>query len=67
MQERQNHSRLQWFDRYCASKTVLFWACTDRCWSVEAILSFEAARADPRVPIPMAASSSPLWSSGEVG
>jgi hypothetical protein len=27
MQERQNGSRLQWFDQYRASKTVLFWAC----------------------------------------
>ena len=27
MQQRQNHSRLQRFDQYRASKTVLFWAC----------------------------------------
>jgi hypothetical protein len=27
MQQRQNGSRLQWFDQYQASKTVLFWAC----------------------------------------
>jgi hypothetical protein len=27
MQERQNRSRLQGFDQYRASKTVLFWAC----------------------------------------
>jgi pimeloyl-ACP methyl ester carboxylesterase len=27
MQERQNRGRLQGFDQYRASKTVLFWAC----------------------------------------
>jgi hypothetical protein len=27
MQERQKRGRLQWFDEYQASKTVLFWAC----------------------------------------
>jgi hypothetical protein len=27
MQQRENHNRLQWFDQYRASKTVLLWAC----------------------------------------
>jgi pimeloyl-ACP methyl ester carboxylesterase len=27
MQERKNLNKLQWFDQYRASKTVLFWAC----------------------------------------
>jgi hypothetical protein len=27
MQGRKNGNRLQWFDQYRASKTVLFWAC----------------------------------------
>jgi hypothetical protein len=27
MQERRNRRKLQWFDEYRASKTVLFWAC----------------------------------------
>ncbi|MGH6899418.1 MAG: hypothetical protein ACREJ5_23185 [Geminicoccaceae bacterium] len=27
MQERKNGNRLQWFEQYRASKTVLFWAC----------------------------------------
>ena len=27
MQERQNGNRLQWFDQYQPTKTVLFWAC----------------------------------------
>jgi hypothetical protein len=27
MEQRKNRNRLQWFDQYRASKTVLFWAC----------------------------------------
>jgi hypothetical protein len=46
MQECQNHNQVQWFDQYRASKTVLFWTCTNRCLSLPSLASPDAGPVD---------------------